>query len=355
MMNKLRFIDSGLRTGRENIALDAAMLEARKIGAIPNTLRFIHFKPVALVGRHQDVSQEVNIAACNESGVEIGRRITGGGAIYFDEGQLGWALICDKKSLGTPNLAEITQKICEAAAKALCKLGVNAKFRPRNDIEVDGKKISGTGGFFDDDILMYQGTVLIDLDPQKMARVLNLPVNKLSQQDNKDMASRVTCLKKELGFIPTLSDIKSAFISAFQDEMGFEIYEDVISHVENKLALDCYNDEIGTDEFVYELNDLGRDAGVYCGLNKTKGGVVKVFLRKEGPQNERIREVVFTGDFFITPPRVIMDLEASLRGTKLEEIETNIQSFFENVKDLGLLSIAPQDFANAIKMSEKLS
>ena len=354
-MNKLRFIDSGLRTGRENIALDAAMLEARKIGAIPNTLRFIHFKPVALVGRHQDVSQEVNIAACDEFGVEIGRRITGGGAIYFDEGQLGWALICDKKSLGTPNLAEITQKICEAAAKALCKLGVNAKFRPRNDIEVEGKKISGTGGFFDDDILMYQGTVLIDLDPQKMARVLNLPVNKLSHQDNKDMASRVTCLKKELGFVPELSQIKAAFIDAFQEEMGFEIFEDAISHVEEKLALDFYNDEIGTDEFVYELNDLGRDAQVYCGVNKTKGGVVKVFLRKEGPQDERIREVIFTGDFFITPPRVIMDLEAALRGTKIDEIENNIQIFFENVKDLGLLSIAPQDFADAIKMAEKLS
>lgn len=354
-MNKLRFIDTGLRSGRENIAFDAAMLEARKNGDIPNSFRFIHFKPVALVGRHQDVSQELNIDACNQYGVQIGRRITGGGAIYFDEGQLGWALICDKKTLGTPNLGEITQKICEAAADAICKLGVNAKFRPRNDIEVEGRKISGTGGFFDDDILMYQGTVLIDLDPQKMARVLNLPVNKLSHQENKDMSARVTSLKAELGVAPELSEIKAAFIAAFEENLGFSVYEDNINPKEEKLAQKFYDDEIGTDEFVYELNDLGRDALVYYGINKTKGGVVKAFLRKEGPQDERIREVIFTGDFFITPPRVIMDLESALRGTKIEEIDDNIQKFFDEVKDLGLLSIAPQDFATAIKVAEKLA
>ena len=58
--------------------------------------------------------------------------------------------------------------------KACSALGVDAKFRPRNDIEVDGRKISGTGGFFDGDVLIYQGTVLVDMNPQQMVGALNI-------------------------------------------------------------------------------------------------------------------------------------------------------------------------------------
>ena len=79
----------------------------------------------------------------------VGRRITGGGGLYLDEGQIGWELVFDRARLGVADLATSTRRICEAAALGLNKLGVPARYRPRNDIEVDGRKISGTGGFFD--------------------------------------------------------------------------------------------------------------------------------------------------------------------------------------------------------------
>ncbi|TET18695.1 MAG: lipoate--protein ligase, partial [Candidatus Cloacimonadota bacterium] len=87
---KWRLLDTGIKSAAENIALDEAILEVHSKGLIPNTLRFLQYYPEAvLIGYHQSVENEVRIDYCREKGIEIGRRITGGGAIYFDSFQLG--------------------------------------------------------------------------------------------------------------------------------------------------------------------------------------------------------------------------------------------------------------------------
>lgn len=114
------------RDGRANIAFDAAMIEAHKASEIPDTIRFLRFPPTALVGRHQALSEELRLDHCRKNGIGVVRRITGGGAIYFDEGQLGWELVFGRSTLGIANLAELTKAICEAAALGLRTLGVAA-------------------------------------------------------------------------------------------------------------------------------------------------------------------------------------------------------------------------------------
>src|SRR5574340_1784354 len=169
-----RVIDTGLRPGREQIAFDQAMIDLHKAGAIPDSIRFLRFPQTVLVGRHQALAHELRVDWCRANGVGIVRRITGGGAIWFDEGQLGWSLVFDRATLPVPSLAELARAICEAAAAGLSKLGVDARYRPRNDIEVGGRKLSGTGGFFDGDTLFYQGTVLVDMDAARMLAALNV-------------------------------------------------------------------------------------------------------------------------------------------------------------------------------------
>jgi lipoate-protein ligase A len=77
---KVRVIDTGIRGGRENVAFDQALVEAHGAGRIPDTVRFLRFRPSALVGRHQILSHEVRLDYCRAHGIEVGRRITGGGA-----------------------------------------------------------------------------------------------------------------------------------------------------------------------------------------------------------------------------------------------------------------------------------
>ena len=168
MAKPFRVIDTGLRDGRRNIAFDQAMIALHKAGEIPDSIRFLRFPPTALIGRHQSLGQEVRLDHCRKNGIGIARRITGGGAIFFDEGQLGWELVFGRRTLAVSNLADLSRAICEAAALGLRKLGVDARYRPRNDIEVAGRKLSGTGGFFDGDTLFYQGTLLIETDMDDM-------------------------------------------------------------------------------------------------------------------------------------------------------------------------------------------
>ena len=190
MTNSFRVIDTGVREGRANIAFDAALIEERQADRVPDTIRFLRFPPTALIGRHQDLSREVDLEYCAANGVGTVRRITGGGAIYLDEGQLGWELVFNRSSLGIAALPDIAAEICNAAAMGLGELGVDAKFRPRNDIEVDGRKISGTGGFFDGDVLIYQGTVLVDMNPEHMVRALKIPESKLAKRNLDSAAQR---------------------------------------------------------------------------------------------------------------------------------------------------------------------
>ncbi len=191
-MPVFRAIDTGLREGRAQIAFDEALIELHKAGTIPDTVRFLRFPPTALIGRHQAMSQEVKVEYCRANGIGLVRRITGGGAIYFDEGQIGWELVLSRKRMAMPSLGDYTRAICEAVAHGLSSaFAIDARFRPRNDIEVGGQKLCGTGGFFDGDTLFYQGTVLIDVDPARMMACLNVPAAKLQKRDLDKAEQRV--------------------------------------------------------------------------------------------------------------------------------------------------------------------
>ena len=100
MAGRFRVVDTGVLEGRFNIAIDQAMIEEHQAGRIPDTFRFMRFPPTALIGRHQALRQEVDVDHCRAHGIGIVRRITGGGAIYLDEGQLGWGLVFHRKALG---------------------------------------------------------------------------------------------------------------------------------------------------------------------------------------------------------------------------------------------------------------
>jgi len=348
MPNAFRIIDTGIREGRANIAFDAALIAERQAGNVPDTIRFLRFPPTALIGRHQDLSGEVDLGFCRENGIGTVRRITGGRAIYLDEGQLGWELVFHKSSLGIAALPDLDRAICNAAAAGLSKLGIEAKFRPRNDIEVDGRKISGTGGFFDGDILIYQGTVLVDMNPEQMVCALRIPQGKLAKRGLDSAARRVVTLKELLGNeTPEIETIKAALIGAFKDEFGIAAEAGEISDGEEALARKFFDDEIGSDDFVAEIDNPASTAGVLAGSYTSSGGTIDAFVKLQGPTRGILQRVLISGDFFVTPPRTVFDLEARLAGLRLDEIDHEIDAFFAS-NEVGMLSVLPGDFKASI-------
>ena len=348
MAKIFRVIDTGIRDGRRQIAFDQALIEAHKAGSIPDTIRFLRFPPTALIGRHQALSSEIELQYCRAHGIGVVRRITGGGAIYFDEGQLGWELVFDRKTLAIGSLAELTREICEAAAAGLSKLGVAARYRPRNDIEVDGRKISGTGGFFDQDTLFYQGTVLVDMNAAEMTAALKVPEAKLAKRSLDSAAQRVVTLKELLGTAPSIEAIKEALLAGFAERLGITAVAGGITAREEELAAQYYDEEIGTDAFVAEIDDPGAGAEVQSASQTGAGGTITVYARLAGAQRDRIDRVLITGDFFVTPPRTVFDLEAALRNVPVAEAGEAVERFFTQAR-VGLLSASPADFRSAVE------
>ncbi len=343
-----RVIDTGIRGARANVAFDQALIEARNAGKIPDTIRFLRFHPSALVGLHQILAHEVRLDYCRRTGIEVGRRITGGGGLYLDEGQIGWELVMDRRRLGTTDLAEIAARICRAAASGLQRLGIPAEFRPRNDIEVDGRKISGTGGFFDGGTLFYQGTLLIDFDPARMIEALKVPVEKLAKRSLDDARRRVITVREVLGRTPSLDEVYAAMLAGFREELGMTPQWDSASQYEESLATALYEREFGTDEFVHLVDAPEADDSLVSATLVRRGGTLRADIRLEGPGLTRVREVLLTGDFFVTPPRTIFDLEAALRGRATAEAASAVEAFFA-ATECDLVALTPADFREVVE------
>lgn len=346
MSREFRVIDTGVLDGRLNIAFDQALIDLRQAGKIPDTIRFLQFPPSALIGRHQALASELRLDYCLANGVQTIRRITGGGALFMDEGQLGFELVCHRKTFGIASLAVLAKTICQAAASGLRTLGINAQFRPRNDIEVDGRKISGTGGFFDGDTIFYQGTLLIDLSVEKMLAVLNVPREKLVKRELDSAAARIVTLRELLGSdTPSLTEVKDALLQGFSERLRITPRWGAVTEVERLTAQKLYEDEIGTEEFVTAIDDPGGTANVLSASLTSPGGTIRAHVRLN---RRRVVEVLLTGDFFVTPPRTIIDLEASLRGVEVDAVDGHVDAFFA-AKNVDLLSVSPRDFSAAIQ------
>jgi len=323
-------LDTGIRSAAENIALDSALLEAKANNKIPDTLRFLQFSPLCvLIGYHQSVEQEVRVEFCKENKIDINRRITGGGAIFFDSSSLGWELIASKSSLGF-SLDKITRRVCEAVVNGLNRLGIGASFRPRNDIEVNGRKISGTGGVFENGAVLFQGTLLVDFDVDTMMRALRIPTEKLADKELASVRQRITCLREELGKVPPLPEIKQALQKGFEEVLKIRFKKMELSKYVQQL-FEKRKNQFASKAWIESIREPINNRQTLKGAHRAKGGLIRASLVID-IKRRMLKQVLITGDFFISPPRTIYDLEASLKDVLVKEVGERIEQFFKEKK-----------------------
>ena len=343
-MSPLRILDTGVLTARRNLALTAALAELHRGGAIPDTLRFQHFHPAAIIGRHQSLARAVRVDRCRTKGVETARRMTGGGAIYMGPGLLGWELIADRAPLPA-RLDGITLQLCTGLAQGLSRLGIAAAFRPRNDIEVDGRKISGTGGYIEGRTLVFQGTVLIDFDMADMVDVLAFPTMKLDRKGLAAMEQRVTSLRALTVTAPSITQVCAAVTEGLAGAAGWIVEPGLLTSLEQDTANRLYDEEIGSDAFV--TGDPTIVGGQSVHRRQTTAGLVEVAIVLRQSSDPRIERIWITGDFFATPPRIIPDLEAALAGVSLSQVGTAARRFLEE-RPVQILAGSSDDLVAAI-------
>jgi len=317
-MTTWRLLDTPPMSAADNMALDETLLELKGEGRTPNTIRFLQFKPrTVLVGYHQSVQEEIRLEYCREHGIDINRRITGGGAIFFDENQLGWEVYCDKQffDIVIPN-NRLFKALCTPVATALGKLGLDAEFRPRNDIEINGRKISGTGGTESEDAFMFQGTMLVDFDVNTMLRALRIPVEKLKAKEIDSVKDRVTCLNWELGYTPSLEEIKASIIHGFEKNLEITLEPDGLT-AEEQYLFDKKRKRYHSWEWIDRVKPKFQRRESVQSSYKSEAGMVRYTLVVNLAQR-RIKDIYITGDFLSFPSRALYDLESSLRGMKLD-------------------------------------
>ena len=245
MTAALRLIDTGVKSARWNVAMTATLAELHAALRISDTLRFHVYPRSVLLGRHQPLVQAVEGNFCARNNIELARRVTGGGAVYMSPGVLAWDLVMSRRSFGALDRASAT--ICAAVAGGLSRLGLVARFRPKNDIEVGGRKVSGSSGYSDGSSLIHQGTVLIDVDFEEMAAALGFPPRHLREH--------LATVRGTLGRTPELDEVKRAIGEGISRALGRPLVDGMISADERAVAGRHYQ-ELGSDSFV-ESGEMG--------------------------------------------------------------------------------------------------
>ena len=342
-----RRLDLGVLSPETYVATDRALLECREQGLAPDTLLFLEFaRPGALVGFHQSISQEIQVAYCRGHGIPVQRRVTGGGALYVDDGVFGWELYLDRAALGRADLGDVAKLLCTLAAEGLRELGVPACYRPRNDIEVDGRKICGTGGVYDGDALLYHGSLLLDFDVERMLDVLRIPAQKWRDKAIVAARERVTSLRSLLGTRPTTKAVSDALARAFSRGLHTDFAPGVLSQAEQAWR-ERTRLEIASDDWIYQHDRPETETPVLEGLYRCAGGLLRTALSVDA-RTGRIRQIWFTGDFFVHPKRLVADLEAALRDVAVADVRLAIERFFGQYP-VEMLLLSREDFCRAVE------
>jgi len=237
MKEQWRLLQTGFSTASTNMAVDRAILVANSEGKVPPTVRFYGWTPPAIsIGYFQSLTDEVDLDACKKLGVDYVRRITGGGAVFHDK-ELTYSIVIPESHPEIPkNIMNSYGRICGAVMKGLKHLGIESEYAPINDIVTGGRKISGNAQTRKLETVLQHGTVLMDVDVDKMFSLLKVPNEKIKDKLIADVKQRVTSIRHILGKDVRFEEVAKAMKKGFEEEFHVELIEGKLSKGELALA-----------------------------------------------------------------------------------------------------------------------
>jgi lipoate-protein ligase A len=234
------------------MGLDEALLEGIAAGGAP-VLRFYGWNPPAVsVGYFQGLREEVDLDACKRLGVDVVRRISGGGAV-FHKSELTYSIIMGlDHPLAAAPLEESYRIICGGIILGLNKLGAGASFSGINDVTAGGLKISGNAQTRRNSSLLQHGTVLLDKDGDLMFRVLKVPPEKTRGALVREAAGRVTSLRSVLDREISFEQAAAALAAGFAEALNLDYRETGILPREEARARSLAAEKFSTPEWLFK-------------------------------------------------------------------------------------------------------
>ncbi len=203
--------------------------------------------PAIIVGRNQNTWDEINHEFVKAKGIAVVRRLTGGGAVYHDLGNLNFTFIVRGQRTGHYDFESFARPV----VAALRSLGVAAEFAGRNDILVAGKKVSGNAQYRHGDSFLHHGTLLFDSDMSNLVRALHVGQEKLVAKGVASVRSRVTNIKEHLPGPLEMEEFKAALVKAVFQEVGAQKAEYHLSERDFARVEDLVRTKYGTWEWNY--------------------------------------------------------------------------------------------------------
>jgi lipoate-protein ligase A len=225
------------------MAIDEAVLIARTKDSAPNTLRLYLWSPSAVsIGRFQEVENEVQLDNCRTEGVDVVRRITGGGTVYHDcDGEITYSIVAKTGDLGTADIGLLYAKLYAGVAEALQTLGVKSDFcaatpKACPNLTVKGRKISGSAQTHRGGVVLQHGTLLLNVNLERMFTFLRVPWAR-TRADVIDVArGRITSANEELGRRISYEESASALTEGFSLALSIKPVEGGLTPREVDLA-----------------------------------------------------------------------------------------------------------------------
>jgi len=318
----------------------------------PNTIILVSPNaPYVSIGYHQDMQKEVDLEYCAAHGLPVYRREVGGGAVYLDSGQLFTQWIFHKEDLPA-SLEERFALYIDPIVQTYKELGINANYRPINDIHVNGKKIGGTGAAQMGIAEILVGSLMYTFDKKTMSQVLKVPSEKMRDKIFESLEAYMTTMTEQLGSTPDRAMVKDLYIKKVSEALGAEIYEGEWTAEEEAMAREI-DARFVSDEWLYQKGRLQQpgvkihqDVHLVEAAFKSQGGLIRVIARlREG----RIDDVSISGDFTLLPVFAVGALEQSLRGVAAtpETLKSKIEEAYYRLQ-IQSPGVTPADFTTAI-------
>ena len=311
--------------------------------------------PYICLGFHQDAEQEIDLEFARDNHIPVFRREVGGGAVYLDCGQLFYQLVIRADRPGIPqNKAAFYRMFLGPVVDTYRAFGVQAEYKPVNDIIADGRKVSGNGAAEIEGMLVLVGNFILDFNYEMMSRSLRVPDEKFRDKVYKTLQDNLSTIRRETGSVPKTRALADDLLPRYEALLG---PMPLVSGVDQELALEAERlfNEMHTDEWLF-ANDRRRpdtrqvkireDVYVIQNMLKTPGGLVRVTAVN---QDGRLHEVHISGDFFFYPAEDLPALERALEGTPVDSgaVTRAIEAFYAR-RSIDSPGVSPVDLANVL-------
>ncbi|MFX0207118.1 MAG: lipoate--protein ligase [Candidatus Hodarchaeota archaeon] len=326
----------------------------------PNTIIICYpEEPLVSCGYHQVIEEEVNLDYCLLRDIPVVRRYLGGGAVYLDSDQLFYQII---NRLDTPNipyrLDEYYRYLLKSPIATYQRIGIPVEYAPINDIVVKGKKISGNGAGQIEKATVLTGNLIFDFNFDEMVQILKVPSEKFRDKVAKTLRERLTTITHELTEVPPREGIKEILIEEFEKNLGITLEQHTsLTSMEKSLLEDTLakyltsewlEDPIRRHPDLVEKRQVKISAGtsVAEGVYKSPGGLIRLFIETK---ENKIREILISGDFSINPQEIIPEIEKSLVNTPInkDSLQKTLENCFKR-NDIDSPGLNPADLVEAV-------